>query len=258
MPKKVRAHNILCPSLLICGAALAQAVAPDALATSPTVETNPVAIKASVTAPERLICDGLPYVDQGTSMVPARQVCDFLQAKLTFNDGLLSIVKTFSEPALTRTIAMRMGGKSAQIWDGGVSRFVNLPHACEARLGTVFVPAKFLVEMLGGEIVTDKQFVPQSINEGNRQGVFSSNYDAPYNGADAARVTIVNRVGRALSLRLTGPQKRRIEIGRNGKISLQLKPGMYYYQAGSAGLQTINSSRRLLAGRQTTWAWGKQ
>ncbi len=217
-----------------------------------------VAEKSSINAPERLICDGLPYVDSGTSMAPARQVCEFLKAKITFQDGLLTIVKTFDEPNMARTISMRMGGKSAQIWDGGSSRVVNLSLAAEKRLNTVFLPAKFLVEILGGELVSDSNFVPQGIKEGGRQAVFASNYDAPYQGGDAARVTISNRVGRALSLRLTGPQKRRIEIGRNAKISLQIKPGLYYYQAGSAGLETINSSRRLLAGRQTTWAWGKQ
>ena len=212
---------------------------------------------APLPAPERLICDGLPYVDEGIAMVPARQVCDFLKAKITFHDGLLTIVKTFGEPNIARSISMRMGGKSAQVWDGGASRTVDFPRPAEKRLNVVFVPAKFLVEILGGELVVDKDFVPQSIKDGTRQGVFASNYAEPYNGGDAARVTIVNRIGRALSLRLTGPQKRRIEIGRNDKITLAIKPGLYYYQAGSAGLQVVNGSRRLLAGLKTNWAWGR-
>jgi hypothetical protein len=49
----------------------------------------------------------------------------------------------------------------------------------------------------------------------------------------------------------------RIEIGNNKKINLRVKPGLYYYQAGCTGMQTIKSARRLLAGRQTIWAWGK-
>lgn len=220
-----------------------------AVENQPPVETTPT--------PEKLLCDGLPYIDQGTSMVPLRPVCEFFGAKLTFHDGLLTVVKTFGEPNLTRSISMRMGGKSAQIWDGGASRFVGLPRAAELRLDTVFVPAKFLVEILGGELELDKNFVPQTLKDGPRHGVFVANYDNHYAGSDAARVVLINRVGKALSLRLSGPQKRRIEIGRNDKIYLQLKPGLYYYQAGSAGMKTINSSRRLLAGHQTTWAWGK-
>ena len=208
-------------------------------------------------APERLICDGLPYVENGVAMVPVRPVCDFLQAKLSVTDGLLTVVKTFDEPNIVRTVSMRIGGKSAQIWDGGSSRTVALSKATESRLGTVFVPAKFWVEILGGELVADRSFKPLSIKDGSRVGQFVSNYDAPYTATDAARVTISNRVGRALSLRLNGPQKLRVEIGNNSKISLRLKPGLYYYQAGSNGMQTIKSARRLLAGRQTTWVWGK-
>ena len=249
---KVSIQAALCLLILPCSVALSDEI--DNATAPPSVE----AVTPTVSSPERLICDGLPYVDEGTAMVPARQVCDFLEATITFHDGLLTIVKTFGEPNLARSISMRMGGKSAQIWDGGASRSVNLPRAAEMRLNTVFVPAKFLVEILGGELVIDKNFVPQSIKDGARQGIFSSNFDEPYKGGDAARVAIINKIGRALSLRLTGPQKRRIEIGRNETIYLQLKPGLYYYQAGSAGMQKINSSRRLLAGRQTTWAWGKK
>lgn len=214
-------------------------------------------VVGEVATPERLICDGLPYVEGGVAMAPARQVCEFLRAKLSVHDGLLTIVKTFDEPAVTRTISMRIGGKSAQVWDGDTSRTVSLPKATESRLGTVFVPAKFLIEILGGELVTDKNFKPLSMKDNERIGVFVSNYDAPYTKGDAARVTISNRVGRALSLRLSGPQKLRVEIGNNEKISLRVKPGLYYYQAGCSGMQTIKSARRLLAGRQTTWAWGK-
>ena len=207
--------------------------------------------------PERLICDGLPYVESGVAMAPVRPVCDFLRAKLGVHDGLLTIVKTFDEPTVTRTISMRIGGKSAQVWDGAASRTISLSRATESRLGTVFVPAKFLVEILGGELLTDKNFKPLSIKDGERMGNFSSNYDGPYTGGDAARVIISNRVGHTLSLRLTGPQKLRIEIGNNKKIYLRVKPGLYYYQAGCTGMQTIKSARRLLAGRQTIWAWGK-
>lgn len=238
--------------LLPCCVALAEEVVNGTLPSLPPVESKPLA------APERLLCDGLPYVDEGTAMVPARPVCEFLNAKITFHDGLLTVVKTFGEPNIARSISMRIGGKSAQIWDGGASRAINLPRATEKRLNTIFVPAKFLVEILGGELTNDKDFVPQFIKEGARHAVFSSNYAEPYKGSDAARVTIVNRIGNALSLRLTGPQKRRVEIGRNDKITLHLKPGLYYYQAGSTGMQTVNGSRRLLAGRQTTWAWGKK
>lgn len=222
-----------------------------------TEQTPEQGTTGEVSTPQRLICDGLPYVESGVAIAPARQVCEFLRAKLSVHDGLLTIVKTFDEPAVTRTISMRIGGKSAQVWDGDTSRTVSLPKTTESRLGTVFVPAKFLIEILGGELVTDKTFKPLSIKENQRTGIFISNNDAPYTRGDAARVTISNRVGRALSLRLSGPQKLRIEIGNNEKISLRVKPGLYYYQAGCSGMQTIKSARRLLAGRQTTWAWGK-
>src|SRR5687768_11661714 len=110
--------------------------------------------------PEQLICDGLPYVEGGVAMAPVRQVCDFLRAKISVHDGLLTIVKNFGEPNVARTISMRIGGKSAQVWDGGISRTVALPKATESRLGTLFVPAKFLVEILGGELLSDKNFKP--------------------------------------------------------------------------------------------------
>ena len=224
----------------------------------PVTNENPVPNLNSPTAiPERLVCDGLPYIENGVAMAPARPVCDFLRAKLSVADGLLTIGKNFDEPNIARTVSMRIGGKSAQVWDGGVSRNVVLPKATESRLGTVFVPAKFLVEILGGELLAEQKSKSMSVRDGARVGTFSSNYDGPYRGTDAAYVTISNRVGRALSLRLSGPQKLRFEVANNSKISVQMKPGLYYYQAGCAGMQTIKSARRLLAGRRTTWAWGK-
>lgn len=206
--------------------------------------------------PERVLCDGLPHVDRGVAMAPVRPVCDFLKADLVFHDGLLTLTKNFGGPNLARTVSMRLGGKSAQIWDGGASRSVNLPRPAESRLGTLFLPAKFLVEILGGQLEVDKEGIPMRLLEGERVGVFTSNYAPFYDGADAARVTFINRVGRTLSLRLSGPQKMRIEIGVGAKIFVPIKPGLYYYQAGSSGMQTIKGARRLLAGHKTSWAWG--
>lgn len=207
---------------------------------------------------QELLCDGLPYVDRGVAMVPARQVCDFLGAKIVFADNLLTIVKSFGEPNQSRMVSVRIGGKSAQISDGSSSRNVALPRLAELRLGTIFLPAKFLVEILGGELEVNKQFVPQAIRENQRRAIFTSSNAAPYRGQDAARITVINRIGRALSLRLTGPQSLRLEIGHNEKVSLQAKPGVYYYKAGSSGLQPAQGARRFFAGRQTTWVWGKQ
>jgi hypothetical protein len=227
-------------ALLLLSLSVAQAELPS-VATSPP----PVSLNAA------------GYADNGVAMAPLRPVCDFLKAQVSFHDGLITIVKTFGEPNLARTITLRLGGKSAQIWDGA-SRVVTLSRPAESRLGTIFLPAKFLVEILGGELEVDKTGVPKTVREGERLAIFASSDAASYKGGDAGRVTLINRVGKALSLRLNGPQKLRVEIAHGDKIYLQVKPGLYYYQAGCAGMQTINGARRLLAGRKTSWAWGKQ
>ncbi len=188
-------------------------------------------------------------------MAPLRTVCDFLKATTTYQDGLLSLVKTF-EGGTARTVTLRLGGKSAQVWDGAAPRTVALARPAESRLGVIFVPAKFLSEILGGQVEVDTLGVPIRVLNGERQGVFVGN--EKYAGADAAKVTLTNRVGKAMSLRLTGPQKLRVEVGQGGTIYLQVKPGVYYFQANSAGMQTINGARRFLAGRKTTWAWGRK
>ena len=73
-----------------------------------------------------------------------------------------------------------------------------------------------------------------------------------------AQLTIVNRTGRALSLRLNGPQKLAIELGRSQSITRSIRPGVYYYKAAAVGLKTHGGVRRLLAGHKATWSWGRR
>jgi hypothetical protein len=207
--------------------------------------------------PERIISDGLPYSDRGVAMVPLRPVVAFLRATTTYHDGLVTIVKNF-EGGAARTVTLRLGGRSAQIWDGGASRAVPLARSAESRLGVIFLPAKFLVEILGGQLSVHKDGTLRSVREGQREGVFPALEQHIYRRTDAAKVTVTNRVGKAISLRLNGPQKLRVEIGHGAQLYLQLRPGVYYFQAHSAGMQEINGARRLLAGRKTNWAWGRK
>ena len=217
-------------------------------------EDVPVLPPAPPPVIENLVSDGTPYVEHGVAMAPLAVTCDFLGAKVTCVDGLVTVVKSFAEGA-ARTITFRLGGKTAQIIDGGNTRTVKLDRSPEARLGTSFAPAKFMVEILGGELEVDAESVPLKVKSGPREAVFAKRDN--YNGSDAARVTLGNHVGRAISLRLSGPQKLRVELADGATLFLPLPPGLYYYQAGSSGMKTIKGARRLLAGRKTNWSWGR-
>ena len=233
-------------ALALC--ALQPALADEAPTALPVLPAPPAPVAL------KLIADGSPYAEHGVAMAPLTATCEFLGAKVTCIDGLVTMVKSF-EGGAARTVTFRFGGKSAQVIEGGNTRAVKLDRAPEERLGTGFAPAKFVVEILGGELEVDAKGVPIRVKDGQREGAFVAREN--YAGSDAARVTLGNHVGKAISLRLTGPLKLRVELGDGEKIFLPLPPGLYYYQAGSAGMKVIGGARRLLAGRVTNWSWGR-
>jgi len=192
-------------------------------------------------------------------MAPMRPVCSFLDASLQYSDGIITITKTFaSDPPGQRTITLRSGGRTARIQDSGGSRTVNLPRPAEERLGTVFLPLRFIVQALGAELKKSAYSRSGQIETAERIGVLVTPPQPNYKGGDAVRVTLVNRVGGALSLRLAGPQRLIFELGRDEKVTRAMRPGVYYYLAASRGMKPASGVRRLLAGHKTTWAWGRR
>lgn len=201
-----------------------------------------------------------PYVDQGVTMVPMRPLCSFLGAGITYHDSILTIFRSAAPGnpgSNSLSVTLRAGGETAQIRNGSELRTVRLPLPAEERLGTTFLPARFFAEAFGAEIFLEKGGGVQ-IKSGERTGVLQPLTQPVYNGNDAARVTIVNHVGRALSIRLTGPQNLALELGRKQSVTRTLKPGVYYYRAASIGMKTVKGTRRLLAGRKATWSWGRR
>jgi len=201
------------------------------------------------------------YVDQGVTMVPMRPLCDFLGAKIAYHDSIITVSRDAaplnSQNRKPSFITLRAGGETAQMQDGNGLKTVRLPLPADERLGTTFLPARFFAEAFDAEITMGAgQTI--IIKSGDRTGVLQTNTTAQYQGRDAARVTIVNHVGRALSIRLTGPQNIAIELGRKQSVSHLLRPGVYYYRAASTGMKTVKGARRLMAGRKAPWSWGRR
>ena len=222
-----------------------------------TPQATPPAIVSGI--PEKIRTDVPPYTDRAIAMAPLKPLCEFLGAKPQYSDGIVTLSKTFLQnPPGLRTITVRTGGTVAQIQDGNGQRAVRLPLPVEVRLGAIFVPLRFTVEALGGEVERIPEGEVTIIREADRVGVLTPIAQEGYRGRDAATVTITNRVGRALSLRLAGPQRLAIELGRNSTITRKVRPGVYAYQAASTGMKTRSGVRRLIAGRKATWAWGRR
>jgi len=197
------------------------------------------------------------YVDQGVTMAPLRPIVEFMGAKVQYSDGILNISKVL-ENGETEALIFRVGGKSAQLRRGATLRTVALPLQVDKRLGVTFVPLRFVVEALGGHV---RPVLEANggvyIQSGDLKGVLRPTAQAGYRGADAARITFSNRVGRALSIRLSGPQSLAIELGRGQTLTRAVKPGVYYYKAASTGMRTRQGARRLSAGQKATWSWGR-
>lgn len=199
------------------------------------------------------------YIDRGTTMVPVRPLCEFLGIKLRSSDGVLTFMQESEEDASRfKVVSLRTGGKSAQITQNGKIRNMALPLPAETRLGTTFLPLRFMrdaFEVSIGFRARDNALV---LTKNGRRGVLTPPQFVEYKGSNAAMVTITNHVGRALSLRLGGPQSIVLELGKGQSVTRKVKPGVYYYKADSAGMQPRSGARRLSGKQRATWSWGRR
>ncbi len=212
------------------------------------------------TATAFLIPSPVPYyIDRGVTMAPVRPLCDFLGIELRMLDRVLTLTQARGEDASkNRVMTMRIGGHNAQITENGESRTVALSLPAETRLGNTFLPVRFMKDAFSvmiGFRARDNSLV---IRNSSKTGVLSAPVTAEYNGSNASIITITNRVGRALSLRLNGPQSLVLEMGKNQSLTRRVRPGLYYYKGGSAGMTPRAGGRRLVGGRRATWTWGRK
>jgi hypothetical protein len=225
----------------------------------PSLQEMPAATAPPpVVPPLRTIVSDAPYyIDAGVTMAPLRPVAEFMGAKVQFSDGILTVSKT-TDFGPSHSVICRVGGRSAQIREGADLRTVALPLPVENRLGVVFVPLRFLVESLAGKVQpvlgADAGVL---ILSDDLKGVLRTTAQEGYRGADAARITFSNRVGRAISIRLSGPQSLAVELGRGQTITRSVRPGVYYYKAASTGMRPRQGARRLSSGQNATWSWGR-
>jgi len=199
------------------------------------------------------------YIDRGVTMAPMKPLCDFLGIEVRMLDGVLSLTQTRGNDASkARLMTLRIGGHSAQITENGATRTVALSLPAETRLGNTFLPVRFIKDAFSVMIGFRARDNALVIRDSRRTGVLSSPVFTEYRGSNASIITITNRVGRALSLRLSGPQTIVLELGKNQSLTRRVRPGVYYYKGGSAGMKPRAGGRRLYGGRRATWSWGRR
>jgi hypothetical protein len=199
------------------------------------------------------------YIDRGTTMVPIRPLCEFLGVKIGTADGVLSFTQELpDEPERFRVVTLRVGGRSAQLSERGTTRKIALQLPAETRLGNTFLPLRFVRDAFDATIGFRKRDNALVIEDGNKRGVLTPPSFKDYKGANASTLTIVNRVGRALSLRLGGPQSLVLELGKGQSVTRKLKPGVYYYKADSTGMKPRSGARRMVGRQRSTWSWGRR
>ena len=199
------------------------------------------------------------YIDRGTTMVPIRPLCEFMGIKIGASDGILSFTQELPDAAdRFRVVTLRVGGRGAQISERGETRSIALQLPAETRLGNTFLPLRFVRDAFGATIGFRKRDNALVIEEGGKRGVLAPPSFSDYTGANASTVTIVNRVGRALSLQLGGPQSLVLELGKGQSVTRKLKPGVYYYKADSTGMKPRSGARRMVGKQRSTWSWGRR
>ena len=199
------------------------------------------------------------YIDRGVTMAPMRPLCDFMGVEVQMLDGVLSMTQQRGADASSnRTLTLRIGGHRAQLSERGTTRAVALSLPAETRLGNTFLPVRFIKDCFSVMIGFRARDNALVIRDQRHTGVLAPPVTVEYRGSNASVITITNRVGRALSLRLTGPQYIVLELGRNQSLTRRVRPGVYYYKGGSAGMKARSGSRRLVAGRRATWSWGRR
>lgn len=212
---------------------------------------------ASATTAETILSPVPYYIDRGVTMAPVRPLCEFLGIEMRMLDRVLTLTQARGDDASkNRVMTMRIGGHNAQITENGESRTVALSLPAETRLGNTFLPVRFMKDAFSVMIGFRARDNALVIRNATKTGVLSPPLLTEYTGSNASIITITNRVGRALSLRLNGPQKIVLELGKNQSLTRRVRPGVYYYKGGSAGMKPRSGARRLPGGRRSTWSWG--
>jgi hypothetical protein len=198
------------------------------------------------------------YMDRGTTMVPLRPITEFLGIELSTPDGKIVLTRVDIANGTTRIITINAGGHNGMIQEGERSRNIGLIKPAETRLGNIFVPLRFITEAL--DVPTSFRVPDNAVvfRSSDKFGILTPTLPPEYKGRSAAIVTLTNHIGRAMSLRLSGPQNVSLELGQGQRLTRRFVPGVYSYQAAVANLSPRSGTRLLHAGRRISWTWGRQ
>jgi hypothetical protein len=234
------------------------APAPDQASTQPQTQVEAKIQTSATTLPVFPIHSPVPsYIDRGVTMVPLRPVADFLRVTISVHNGLIALRQHNVGSDQPTTAMLRLNGRAVQIARNGKLSAITLRLPAESRLGNTFVPLRFMADVFQAKAsfrVPDNAIV---LRTAEKIGVLTPNQPPEFQGHSAAILTLVNHIGKPMSLRLNGPQKIALELGRGQKITRRVAPGVYYYKAVCAGMRPRSGARRLGAGRHVNWTWGR-
>jgi hypothetical protein len=246
---------------IICATAFLSVVHAQPLPLPPASESSTAESSATSSAtanPLVLIPSPVPsYIDRGVTMVPLRPIADFLGISISVHSGIITLSQYIAGSEKPTMATLRLNARAAQIANDGKLSTMTLRLPAEARLGNTFVPLRFMADVFHAEAsfrVPDNAIV---LRTASKIGVLTPNMPPEYKGNNAATLTLVNRIGKPLSLRLNGPQKIALELGRGQKITRRVAPGVYYYKAVCAGMGPRSGARRLSSGGRVNWIWGR-
>ena len=220
-------------------------------------QTEETSTQQLVPPTTRIASDVPTYIENGVVMAPIKSLSRFLDVGVRNVFGIITVERASRAGGGKLSLYLRDGATKAQIEDGASTRTLTLPSAVQTRLGNTFVPARAFVSIFGAT----SQSVPEEkgilVRYEGRSGRIGNVVKSGYRGSDAARVTIANNVGRALSLYLRGPQNIRVELGPRERITQSLRPGEYTFQAASNGMKLRNGKRRFHHAQRANWSWGR-
>lgn len=207
------------------------------------------------------------YVDAGAAMVPIRPIADFLGLDIKYHGGVVSISGAL--PSLRQDksgdpeemadhpifVNLREGSLVAQIIEGVHNRTFDLDSAPETRLGVMFVPLRFIASAFDAEVNYNAESSLITVQIGNRIGYLRQPDQCGSAAAKTVNLTVLNRVGKPLSLQLEGPCQFRIELGRLQKVTVKLPPGLYTYTAASKGTHPRRGKHWLRKGGEINWTF---
>lgn len=119
---------------------------------------------------EEIVFAHAPYVENGTTMVPVRELAEKWGYKVTYSPVVTTLNSFSTKPATvelskTQEVVLRFDQNSSTAWErprdmGDVavdSGTREMPTASVVKNGTFFVPLRFLCEKLGAEITYDER-----------------------------------------------------------------------------------------------------